>query len=150
MHLRKSKAKKLFKKYFKDLFWCGPFLKSLLNLLQYWFSFMFWFFDPKACGILPSSPTRDQTHTLCIGRWSLNHWTVREVPNLLFKTQFIASRYRELVTWTGKNLCLCLRKSTKTKMILWVASKTNVWIFCWFKNIGKSNLMPKGIKNETI
>ena len=28
------------------------FLKSLLNLLQYCFSFMFWFFGHKACGIL--------------------------------------------------------------------------------------------------
>ena len=27
-----------------------------------------------------SSPTRDQTHTPCIGRQSLNHWTAREVP----------------------------------------------------------------------
>ena len=29
----------------------GPFLKSLLNLLQYCFYFMFWFFGPKTCGI---------------------------------------------------------------------------------------------------
>ena len=28
------------------------FLKSLLNLLQYCFCFMFWFFGPEACGIL--------------------------------------------------------------------------------------------------
>ena len=35
-------------------------LKSLLNLLQHCFSFMFWFF---ICEVL-SSPTRDQTHTL--------------------------------------------------------------------------------------
>ena len=28
-------------------FWCGPFLKSLLNLLQYCFCFMFWFFGSK-------------------------------------------------------------------------------------------------------
>ena len=27
-----------------------------------------------------SSLTRDQTHTLCVERWSLNHWTVGEVP----------------------------------------------------------------------
>ena len=27
-----------------------------------------------------SSLTRDQTHTPCIGRRSLNHWTIREVP----------------------------------------------------------------------
>ena len=26
------------------------------------------------------SPSRDQTHTPCAGRWSLNHWTTREVP----------------------------------------------------------------------
>ena len=28
----------------KNLFLCGPFKKSLLNLLQYCFCFMFWFF----------------------------------------------------------------------------------------------------------
>ena len=27
-----------------------------------------------------SSLTRDRTHTPCIGRRSLNHWTTREVP----------------------------------------------------------------------
>ena len=27
-----------------------------------------------------SAPTRDQTHTPCIGRWNLNRWTTREVP----------------------------------------------------------------------
>ena len=31
-----------------------------------------------------SSPTRDRTHTPCIGRQSLNHWTAREVPSLWF------------------------------------------------------------------
>ena len=30
-----------------------------------------------------SSLTRDGTHTSCIGRWSLNHWTAREVPRLI-------------------------------------------------------------------
>ena len=30
-----------------------------------------------------SSRTRDQTHTPCIGRRSLNHWTGREVPTLV-------------------------------------------------------------------
>ena len=30
------------------------------------------------------SPTRDRTRTLCIGRRSLNHWTAREVPRLIF------------------------------------------------------------------
>ena len=41
---------------------CGPFLKSLLNLLQYCFCFIFQFFGPKACGIL-----------------AFHHWTAREV-----------------------------------------------------------------------
>ena len=29
-------------------------------------------------------PTRDQIHTPCIGRWNLNHWTIREVPGSVF------------------------------------------------------------------
>ena len=33
---------------------CGPFLKSLLNLFQDWFCFMFCFFGPVTCGILSS------------------------------------------------------------------------------------------------
>ena len=64
---------------FLFFFWCGPFLKSLLNLLQYCFCFMFWFFDHEA-GRIFSSLTRDQTCTPCIGRQTLNHWTTREVP----------------------------------------------------------------------
>ena len=56
------------------------FLKSLLNLLQYCFCFMFWFFGLWDL----SSLTRDQTHTLCIGRQSLNHWTSREVPLFVY------------------------------------------------------------------
>ena len=28
--------------------------------------------------------TRNQTHAHCIGRWSLNHWTTREIPLHLF------------------------------------------------------------------
>ena len=32
---------------FKIFFWRGPFLKPLLNLLQYCFYFMFWFFWPQ-------------------------------------------------------------------------------------------------------
>ena len=41
----------------KIFFWCGPFLKSLLNLLQYCFCFMFFvFFGREACGILAPQP----------------------------------------------------------------------------------------------
>ena len=38
-----------------------------------------------------SSPTRDQTHTSCIGRQSLNHRTTREVPNLINIYQVVFS-----------------------------------------------------------
>ena len=44
--------------------------KYWLNVLAFWPQGMW---DP-------SSPTRDRTRTPCIGRWSLNHWTTREVP----------------------------------------------------------------------
>ena len=29
-----------------------------------------------------SSPARDRTHILSFGRWILNHWTTREVPQM--------------------------------------------------------------------
>ena len=60
------------------------FKKSLLNLFQYYFCFMlfFWVFGCEACGNL-SFQTRDRTCTSCIGRWSLNHWTTREVTLFL-------------------------------------------------------------------
>ena len=37
---------------FLRFFWCGPFLMSLLNLLQYHSCFMFWFSGHEAHGIL--------------------------------------------------------------------------------------------------
>ena len=37
-------------------FWCGPFLKSLLSLLQHCFCLMFWLFGHKAYGILAPWP----------------------------------------------------------------------------------------------
>ena len=60
--------------------WCGTFLKSLVNFLQYSFCFMVcFFFWPQGTRDF-NSPTRDWTCIPCIGRWSLNHWTAREVP----------------------------------------------------------------------
>ena len=46
------------------ILWClsffffnvGLFLKSLLNMLQYCFCFMFWFFGCKACVVLAPQP----------------------------------------------------------------------------------------------
>ena len=36
-----------------------------------------------------SFPSKGQTYTLCIGRWSLNYWTSKEVPMQSFHTVLI-------------------------------------------------------------
>ena len=42
-----------------------------------------WCFGFLVCGMWDlSSLMRDQTHTPCIGRGSLNHWTAREMPRV--------------------------------------------------------------------
>ena len=41
---------------FIKFFGCEPFLKSLLNLLQYCFCFMSWFYGPRYVGILAPPP----------------------------------------------------------------------------------------------
>ena len=57
-------------------------MNFLQYLLQYSFCFcvlVFWWW-----GIWDlSSPTRDQTLTPCIGRWSLNLWTSTETPQVV-------------------------------------------------------------------
>ena len=49
--------------------------------------FFVFFFDHKPCGDL-SSLARNWTHIPCIGKWCLNHWTVREVHHKLSSVQF--------------------------------------------------------------
>ena len=76
-------------------FFMWTILMSLLNLLQYccfffFFFLVFWFFWPQGRWDL-SSLTRDQTHTPCIWRQSLNHWTSREVPPLSFASVVLES-----------------------------------------------------------
>ena len=57
-----------------------PFLKSLLNLLQYCLCFMFWFFGHKGCETLAPKPGIEPGPPALGGGWSLNPWTAREVP----------------------------------------------------------------------
>ena len=64
-------------------------LESLLNLLQYWFCFMFYFVvvvlgDGSQDIWYLSFPNRDWTCTRYIGRQSLNHWTAKEVQNITY------------------------------------------------------------------
>ena len=66
------------------VFPCGPFLKSLLNLLQYCFCFMvcfcgvFFFFFLATRHEGSYFPDRGWTHTPCIGRKHLNLLTARK------------------------------------------------------------------------
>ena len=91
----------------------GP-VNSLLNLLQYYLFYVifFLFFQYYLLYILaflvmrhPSSQIKDQTHTPCTGRWSINHWTIREVPKVGFN-----SYHSQKEIWIQKEevLWLCL------------------------------------------
>ena len=56
-----------------------PYLKSFIEFVTILLLFHVLVFWPQ--GMRDLSPlTKDQTHTPCIRRWSLNHWTIREVP----------------------------------------------------------------------
>ena len=79
--------------FFKDFFWCGPFLKSLLNLLQYCFCFKFWFFGYEACGILapPSgiepAPPAQEGEVLTTGLPGKSPSIFFSLPNSIKKTK---------------------------------------------------------------
>ena len=66
----------IFKVFF---FRCRLFSKSLVNLLQNCFCFMFWCFGPQGTGE-SQSPTRDGACTRYVRRRRLNHCAAREVP----------------------------------------------------------------------
>ena len=55
--------------HFKDFFLCEPFLKLLLDLLQYCFCFIFWFLDCKTCGILASHPGIEHSAPMLEGKF---------------------------------------------------------------------------------
>ena len=71
--------KMLLKKYHDIIFLHGPFFMVFIEFVKIFPLFYALFFWPWGMWDL-SSPNRDRTHTPCIGRWSLNHWTTREVP----------------------------------------------------------------------
>ena len=58
----------------------APFFTEFVTVLLLIYVLVFW-----PCGMWDlSSPTRHQTHTPCIGRRSINHWTAKEVPMIMF------------------------------------------------------------------
>ena len=70
----------------KRFLWCGTIFKVCIEFGTT--LLLFFFFWPQVMWNL-SSPTRNQTCTLCIGRWSLDHWTSKEVPGLTFIISFL-------------------------------------------------------------
>ena len=86
--------------FFLRFFWCGPFLKSLLNLLQYCFCFMLWFFGHKACGILAPRPGIKPVPPPAVEAQSLNHWATREVPQISYL--YVCSFLSGIWTFTGE------------------------------------------------
>ena len=50
-----------------------------------------------------SPTTRDRTHSPCIGRQNLNHWTAREVHHFVFVFVFNGYNYRRVRTKTEVN-----------------------------------------------
>ena len=76
----------------KDNFWgciifkifgCETFFKVFIKFVMVLILCYILVFWPRGMWD-PSFSTRDGTHTPYIGRWSLTHWTAREVPLILF------------------------------------------------------------------
>ena len=55
-----------------------------LTLVKFSLSLLFTFLAAARYMWDHGSPTRDWTHTPCIGRWNLNYWTIREFTCSLF------------------------------------------------------------------
>ena len=62
-----------------EAFFIWPSFKVLIEFVTILPCLKFWFCWPQGLWDL-IFPTRDQTYTPCLGRWSLNPWTTREVP----------------------------------------------------------------------
>ena len=99
-----------------------------MNLLQYCFCFMFCFFWSQGLWDL-SSLTRDPICTPCIGRWSFNHWTTKEVPWLALYQWFSISWWNDFMLFS-----LCFSSGLLSFLDMWVYN------FNWLKNCWSSLL----------
>ena len=136
--------------FFKNCFLCGPFFKkSLLTFVTILLLFYVLVFWPWSMWDL-SSWTRDLTRILCMGKWSLNHWTTREIPGTHYLTAFLcllASAFSAGIIGLESTLCRAqywipwevgVRKKKDT-VVLWVvfivqrqyskaSSKAEMWM----------------------
>ena len=117
-------------------------LKALLEFMTVLLLFhVLVFFGHKACGNL-SSLTRDWTHIPCIGRWSLNRWTTREVPNLLFTFLFKAV---QRVFWNGRTWVV-FGKIIQKQGLLWRLRWWRICLQCggtWVQSLGQEVSLEK-------
>ena len=74
--------------FFWSFFWWRPCFKAFTEFVAVLLLFYVLVFWPWGMWDL-SSLTRDRTCTLCIGRWSLIHWTIREAPQETFECLLI-------------------------------------------------------------
>ena len=93
-----------------------------------------------------SSQTWDGTHVPCIGRWILNHWTIREVPDLGLNSSVHAQACPTLC-----NLLDCsppgasVLRVFQTRILEWVAiSHSRMHCLCavWFWTSSVPSLKP--------
>ena len=89
----------------KNFFWCGPFLKSLLNLLQYCFCFMFWIFGCEACGILAPRPGIKLAPPALEGEGLTTGPPGKSLYYFLFNCNFFIGKHVYNLEWIWGKLC---------------------------------------------
>ena len=103
----------LFCIFSKVFFWRAPFVKVFIEfvttlLLFYAFGWGAWLAKRHVKSLFP---TRAQTCSPCIGRWSLNHWTAREVPCFAYLysncgPQWLSDIYARIAILPNRHFCL--------------------------------------------
>ena len=92
---------------------------SLLNLLQFCFCLHFGFLGHEACWIVGPRPRFELTAPSLIERWSLNHWTAREVlGNKCFNTLFNLEEDMIQTEMILNKFCLCVMCKFFTMVVL--------------------------------
>ena len=98
-----------------------------------------------------SSLTRDQSCSFCIGRWSRNHWTTREVPKQNFRESFSHLHLGNTRPWDLKLLHLW-----KISVPHFPQGKREAFIVtrdCWFQfshSVLSSSLRPRGLQHANL